>query len=100
MIKKLRNHSEPIRFIADHSLSKLAKWLRLIGYDTLCHEGKTDKVIWNRALKDKRIVLTCKWNLQYYAAEVETMIIGTQGVEAQLSAVLDKLRSKPQEEVL
>jgi uncharacterized protein len=100
MIKKLRNHSESVRFITDHNLGKLAKWLRLLGYDTLCYEGKTDKDLWNRALQEKRVVLTRKKNLQYFPAEVETMIMEMEGIEAQLSEVLDKLPMKPQEEVL
>ena len=100
MIKNLRNLSEPVRFITDHNLGKLAKWLRLLGYDTLCHEGKTNKDLWNRALKDNRIVLTRKKNLQYYPEKVETLLIVAEGFEEQLATLFAMLDLKPREEDL
>lgn len=97
MIKNQRNLSDPIRFITDHNLGKLAKWLRLLGYDTLCHEGKSNKALWSRALKDNRIVLTRKKNLQYYPKEVETLRIAAEGFEEQLAMLFAMLDLKPGE---
>jgi len=45
-------------FILDVHLGKLARYLRLLGFDTLYHRDWPDKEIMQRALKDKRIILT------------------------------------------
>jgi uncharacterized protein len=99
MIRNPRIHSEPVRFITDHNLSKLAKWLRLLGYDTLCHEGKTNKDLWNRALKENRIVITRKKHLPHYQTKVETVIVAAEGTETQLAELFLLLSLRPQEEV-
>jgi len=91
MTRNPRNLSEPVRFITDHNLGKLAKWLRLLGFDTRCHAGKTNRDIWNRALAEKRIVLTRKKNLHYYNKDVETVLITTEDLEDQLGEVFTKL---------
>lgn len=45
------------RFIADAMLGKLARWLRLLGYDTL-YSQESDNLIAQRARSEERIVLT------------------------------------------
>ena len=47
-----------IRFIADNNVGKLARWLRLIGYDTLLFKQKDDARMIKTALSDGRVVLT------------------------------------------
>jgi len=91
MTKSPRSLSEPVRFITDHNLGKLAKWLRLLGFDTLYHVGKTDRDIWNRALAEKRIVLTRKNFHHYDDKDVETVLIKTDDWEDQLAEVFSKL---------
>lgn len=46
-----------LRFIVDNNVGKLAKWLRVMGYDALFFEGEDDTMI-RRALAEDRIVLT------------------------------------------
>ena len=48
------NHPENIRFVAEDTLGKLAKWLRILGYDTI-YEGDIKR---NKAHDPKRIRLT------------------------------------------
>jgi len=97
MTRNPRNLSEPVRFITDHNLGKLAKWLRLFGFDTRCHAGKTNRDIWNLALAEKRIVLTRK-NLHYYNKDVETVLITTENWEDQLNEIFTQLALTIQEE--
>ena len=47
-----------IRFSADEMLGSLARWLRLMGYDTRYERDSTDTEILERAKLDDRILLT------------------------------------------
>jgi len=47
-----------VRFIADVMLGRLARWLRILGYDTLYESNYTDDDLFFRAHQQKRILLT------------------------------------------
>jgi uncharacterized protein with PIN domain len=47
-----------VKFIADNNVGKLARWLRLIGYDTLLFKQKNDGQMIKRALSEDRVILT------------------------------------------
>lgn len=98
MTRNPKNHSEPIKFITDHNLGKLAKWLRLIGYDTICHAGKTDRALWKRARQDARVLVTRRKDFQFYPAEVRTVVLEEEKVDGQISELLDKLEIEPEKE--
>ena len=60
----LRPKSYPsVRFIADVNVGKLAKLMRLLGFDTAYGNCWEDSYITDRALKESRIVLTKDRNL-------------------------------------
>jgi uncharacterized protein with PIN domain len=46
------------RFIVDINVGKLARWLRIIGYDTLLFNELDDGQMVKMALEDNRIILT------------------------------------------
>jgi uncharacterized protein with PIN domain len=46
------------KFIADNNVGKLARWLRLIGYDTLLLKQKNDGQMIKIALSESRVILT------------------------------------------
>jgi uncharacterized protein with PIN domain len=46
------------RFIADNNVGKLARWLRLMGYDTLLFKQKDDARMIKTALGENRVILT------------------------------------------
>ncbi|AMM52316.1 hypothetical protein TH61_15530 [Rufibacter sp. DG15C] len=48
----------PIGFVVDMHLGKLARWLRLLGFDTLYNTHFTDKQIAQLSLSEQRVVLT------------------------------------------
>lgn len=48
----------PPRFIADINVGKLAKWLRIAGYDVLLPRDVDDASLINTALREGRILLT------------------------------------------
>ena len=46
------------KFIADNNVGKLARWLRLIGYDTVVFKQKDDAQMIKMALGENRVILT------------------------------------------
>ena len=50
--------SGELKFIVDHNAGKLAKWLRMIGYDTLFFGGGDDSEMVTVALAEGRVILT------------------------------------------
>ncbi len=49
---------EAARFIVDHNVGKLAKWLRMMGYNTLFFNGSDDSRMIATALAEGRVILT------------------------------------------
>ncbi len=47
-----------MKFIVDHNVGKLAKWLRMMGYDTLFFTGDDDWQMIITALNEGRVILT------------------------------------------
>ena len=50
--------STQVKFIADNNVGKLARWLRVIGYDTILFKKKDDRSMIEVALNEGRIILT------------------------------------------
>jgi hypothetical protein len=49
---------EEPRFIADAMLGRLARWLRLLGFDTLYYPAISDRDLLKLALQQERVLLT------------------------------------------
>ena len=47
-----------LKFIVDNNVGKLAKWLRMMGYDTLFFSGSDDSHMVTTALAEGRVILT------------------------------------------
>ncbi len=47
-----------MKFIVDHNVGKLAKWLRMMGYDTLFFTGEDDWQMIMTALNEGRVIVT------------------------------------------
>ncbi len=50
--------SHEVRFIADAMLGRLARWLRLLGFDTLYYPHISDNDLLKLALREGRVLLT------------------------------------------
>jgi uncharacterized protein with PIN domain len=46
------------KFIVDNNVGKLARWLRIMGYDTVCFDGGDDRRMINLALGTGRVLVT------------------------------------------
>ncbi len=47
-----------MKFIVDNNVGKLAKWLRMMGYDALFFDGEDDWLMLRTALAEDRVILT------------------------------------------
>ncbi|MDD5463241.1 MAG: Mut7-C RNAse domain-containing protein [Methylococcales bacterium] len=67
LLVKLRENISPNpRFILDVNLGKLAKFMRLLGFDSLYRNDYRDKDVINIAVNEQRIVLTRDRRLLYF----------------------------------
>ncbi|MCX6353352.1 MAG: Mut7-C RNAse domain-containing protein [Candidatus Aureabacteria bacterium] len=82
-------------FIADHMLGKLARWLRIVGYDTVFSPRFSDADIARVALREKRIVLTRDRGLVARAAVTRCIFIRSQEHGDQLRQVFEVLNLTP-----
>ncbi len=70
------------RFIVDAMLGRLARWLRVLGYDTLYFSNLEDAALYVRARADDRILLTRDRELARRKG-VRVILIEDDRVEAQ-----------------
>ncbi|TET26275.1 MAG: hypothetical protein E3J67_02010 [Dehalococcoidia bacterium] len=47
-----------LKFIVDTNVGKLARWLRMMGYDTIFFSGSSDSQLVATALAENRVILT------------------------------------------
>jgi uncharacterized protein with PIN domain len=82
----------PIRFVLDVHLGKLAKLLRLLGFDTVYENHLTDKEIAQCSLAEERVVLTRDVGLLKLKSLQWGYWLRSQMPEVQLQEVLQRFR--------
>lgn len=75
------------RFVADHMLGSLARWLRIMGYDTVYDKSLDDPGIANLARAESRFILTRDREL---AKEPGALMIEADDLDLQLKAIAEK----------
>jgi len=85
---------EPVRLLADGMLGRLAKWLRLLGYDTAYDNAATDHELAHRARAEGRVLLTRDHELANRRG-LHTLLIQSQVLEEQIQEVQDGLGPPP-----
>ncbi|MEB3844552.1 MAG: Mut7-C RNAse domain-containing protein [Desulfurococcales archaeon] len=87
---------EKCRFVADTMLGELARWLRILGYDTLYSRVYSDNQLLNIASRTGRILLTRDKGLYYRARKkgVRTVYIEFDSIEWRLAELRAKLGLK------
>lgn len=79
-----------MKFIADSMLGKLARWLRILGYDTIYHSHATDEDLFFKAHLEKRILLTRDTELVSRIHPNLSLYITSQQLTEQLKQVIKK----------
>jgi uncharacterized protein with PIN domain len=86
-------------FIADINVGKLARWLRVLGYDTLLFRGKNDADMVTAALAEDRILLSRDSRLMerklITRGQISAILIKSGDVREQLKQVLESVKRLP-----
>ncbi|MBN1249509.1 MAG: Mut7-C RNAse domain-containing protein [Anaerolineae bacterium] len=83
------------KLLADAMLGKLARWLRLLGYDTAYMQAE-DAAIAHRARAEGRVLLTRDLELARRRG-LRTVLVRAETLEAQLAEVIAELGAPPPE---
>lgn len=78
------------RFLADEMLGSLARWLRIMGYDTTYARDVTDGEVLSRARMEGRFILTRDHQLAERAGE-QGLLVESDALEDQLVQVSREL---------
>jgi len=76
--------SESQKFICDFMLGRLAKWMRLLGFDTLYHRDTDEVGILHQARKEKRMILTRSRALAEYE---NAILIKSEQLDEQMEQI-------------
>jgi len=85
------------RFVADHMLGSLARWLRMMGYDTVYDKGLDDKRMAELARAENRFLLTRDKEL---AKEPGALLLEQDDLDSQLKATGTKFGLKYNEDLI
>lgn len=80
-----------VKFIVDHSLAGVARWLRLCGFDTVVFQGKAGRAMMRQAQAQERILLTRRRDMQARQFSGRLLLMQAADPGAQLKYVLDSL---------
>jgi len=88
-----------MKFIVDANVGKLARWLRLLGYDARFFEGKDDGEMVAAALAEDRVILTRDTHLMEWGVikrgRIKAVLIEGDDPAAQIRQVVSELRLEP-----
>ncbi len=89
-----------IKFIVDNNAGKLAKWLRMIGYDALFFDGRNDADMIATALAEGRVILTRDTQIMrrrvVTTGQLEAILIKSDESELQMHQVVETLNLERQ----
>jgi len=91
-VTEASSQAESPRFIADVMLGSLARWLRVLGFDTLYDNRIDDEELVRLALRDRRIALTRDRRLtERRAISNQAILIRSDALREQLQQVLERI---------
>jgi len=76
-------------FVVDCMLGKLAKWLRILGFDAVYLNKAEDRDLLLLARREKRVLLTKDHELLLAASDIPGLFIESDNWQEQLAQVLD-----------
>ncbi|MEM1513453.1 MAG: Mut7-C RNAse domain-containing protein [Candidatus Thermoplasmatota archaeon] len=85
-----------MKFLCDEMLGRLAKWLRIMGYDVLYLKNMEDEKIVEKAIKEDRILITRDKKLAKKFKN--SLYIEEKDINEQIKKVVEKLKIRIDEE--
>jgi len=86
----------PHQFLCDAMLGSLAKWLRVLGFDTVYYVHTTDREIVARAINDHRTILTRDHHFLHIKAVQYLLMIDSLELNRQIGQVTYDLNLIPE----
>jgi hypothetical protein len=83
-----------MKFILTKELGRLAKWLRILGFDTAYFNQDNLSSLIIQALRDERIILTRNHRLAKHSG-IKIVLVKNETIKEQLHEVVDTLQLKP-----
>jgi uncharacterized protein with PIN domain len=83
-----------MKFLVTRELGRLAKWLRILGFDAVYFDEDNVSSLIIQALRDERVVLTRNQRLPQ-SRGVKIILIQNEKIKGQLTEVLKRLQIKP-----
>ena len=87
--------TEEFKFIVDYNVGKLAKWLRMMGYDTVLFTGEDDSRMIIIALRQERVILTRDTQIMkrgvVTSRRIKAILIESEEPERQIRQVIASL---------
>ncbi len=84
-----------LKFIVDNNVGKLAKWLRMMGYNTVFFDGSNDSHMVGTALAEGRVILTRDTQIikrrVVTSGQLEVILITSDDPGQQIRQVIDTL---------
>jgi hypothetical protein len=87
-----------MKFIADRSLGRLSRWLRMLGFDTEYWRGEADRSFLLAAEREGRAALSRRRDVLARQHPGVVLFVENDRVEDQIPEVLSKLNVKPDPE--
>jgi uncharacterized protein len=89
-----------MRFIVDHNVGKLARWLRLMGFSSVFFTGEDDSFMVKQALAENRILLTRDTGIMkrrlVTSGRIKAILLESEDPERQMRQLLSTLDLKAQ----
>lgn len=85
-----------VRFIADRTLGKLAKKLRVLGFDTVYWRGGNLEGAVKAAATEGRVLLTRSHRLQEKTATLQVLVVEANDPQEQILQVLSAFKLRPE----
>jgi len=86
--------ADRLRFIVDHNVARLARWLRMMGYDTLIFDQPDDWQMIRIALADNRIVITKDTGVMkrrvITSGKLKALFVTSDDPDEQIKMVVDR----------
>lgn len=85
-----------MKFILTKELGRLAKWLRILGFDTEYYQKDNLSSLIIQALRDERIIISRNQHLPL-SKGIKIILIGAEKIKEQVAEALKKLNLQAQE---